>query len=55
MIFALGNGAVFSVVYDEIFAFLQAWEDDFGTIPPRKVVGTLYFGSSYVNLIILLS
>ena len=55
VIFALGNGAVFSVVYDEIFAFLQAWEDDFGTIPPWKVVGTLYFDSSYVNLIILLS
>ena len=55
VIFALGNGAVFRVVYDEIFALFQAWVGNFDTILPWKVVGTLCFDSSYVTLNILLS
>ena len=55
VIFRLGNGAVFRVVYDEIFALFQAWVGNFDTIPPWKVVGTLYLDSGYVTLNILLS
>ena len=55
MIFALGNGAVFRDAYDEIFALFQAWVGNFDTIPPWKVVWTLYFDSSYVTSNILLS
>ena len=55
VIFALGNGAVFRVVSDEIFTSFQAWVGNFGTVPPWEVVGTLYFDISYVTLNILLS
>ena len=55
VIFALGNGAVSRVVYDEIFALFQAWVGNFDTIPPSKVVGTPFFYSSYLLLNILLS
>ena len=29
--------------------YFQAWIDNFDTIPPWKVVGTLYLDSSYVT------
>ena len=41
--------AVFRGVYGEIFAFFQACVGNFDTIPPWKVVGTLYIDSSYVT------
>ena len=43
------GSAFFRVVHDEIFALFQACVGNFGTIPPRKVVGTLYLDSSYVT------
>ena len=39
---------VFRGVYDEIFALFQAFVGNFDTIPPWKVVGTLYLDSRYV-------
>ena len=36
-------------VYDEIFALFQAFVGNFDTMPPWKVVGTLYLDSSYVK------
>ena len=50
VIFALGNGAVFRVVYDEIFAFFQAWVGNLTLYRHEKL-----FDSSYVTLNILLS
>ena len=41
--------AFFRGVHDEIFALFQACVGTFGTIPPWKVVGTLYLDSSYVG------
>ena len=43
-------------VYDEIFALFQAFVGNFDTIPPWKVVGTLYLDIAVtLNLNILLS
>ena len=41
--------AVFRVAYGEIFALFQACVGNFDTIPPWKVVGTLYLDSSCVT------
>ena len=41
--------AVFRGVYGEIFALFQACLGNFHTIPPWKVVGTLFLDSSYVT------
>ena len=41
--------AVFRGVHDEIFALFQACVGNFDTIPPWKVVGTLYLDSIYVS------
>ena len=41
--------AVFRGVHDEIFALFQACVGNFDTIPPWKVVGTLFLDSSYVS------
>ena len=40
--------AVFRGICGEIFALFQACVGNFDTIPPRKVVGTLYLDSSCV-------
>ena len=41
--------AVFGGVHDDIFAIFQACVGNFDTIPPWKVVWTLYLDSSYVS------
>ena len=41
--------AVFRGICDEIFALFQACVGNFDTIPPWKVVGTLYLASSCVT------
>ena len=43
------ESAVFRGVYGEIFALFQACVGKFATIPPWKVVGTLYVESGYVT------
>ena len=48
--FSRSGRAFFRGVHDEIFALFQACVGTFGTIPPWKVVGTLYLDSSYVGL-----
>ena len=49
VIFALGKSRFQRAVYGEIFALLQACVGNFDTIPPWKVVGTLYLDNSYVT------
>ena len=48
VIFAMER-AVFRGICDEIFALFQACVGNFDTIPPWKVVGTLYLASSCVT------
>ena len=48
VIFALGK-TVFRGICGEIFALFQACVGNFDTIPPWKVVGTLYLDSSCVT------
>ena len=43
------ESAVFRGVYGEILALFQACVGKFATIPPWKVVGTLYVESGYVT------
>ena len=48
VIFALGKSC-FQSIRGEIFALFQACVGNFDTIPPWKVVGTLYLDSSCVT------
>ena len=49
MIFALGKSRFQRCIWWNFRLFFQAYVGNFDTIPPWKVVGTLYIDSSYVT------